>query len=147
MVADTDNTSKESAGFNELRKSPLQTIKELYIGLAVYGVLFMILGMIFMRPIIVYALALLVGLIGSAGLVYNMYVNLDKALDMDSEKARSHTTVHAFLRLLVSAGLMVIGIMIHWSAFVGVTVGLLGLKGAAFMNPMIRKLLEKRENR
>jgi hypothetical protein len=41
---------------------------------------------------------------------------------------------------------MVIGIMIHWSAFVGVTVGLLGLKGAAFMNPMIRKFLEKREN-
>jgi small-conductance mechanosensitive channel len=145
MVAD-DKTSKTSAGFNELRKSPLQTIKELYIGLAVYGVLFMILGMIFMRPIIVYALALLVGLIGSAGLVYNMYVNLDKALDMDSEKARSHTTVHAFLRLFASAGLMVIGIMIHWSAFVGVTVGLLGLKGAAFMNPLIRKLLEKREN-
>jgi hypothetical protein len=107
----------------------------------------MILGMIFMRPRWIYALALLVGLIGAAGLAYNMYVNLDKALDMDSDKARSHTTTHAFLRLFASAGLMAVGIIIHWSAFVGVTVGLLGLKGAAFMNPAIRKVLEKRKNR
>jgi energy-converting hydrogenase Eha subunit A len=105
----------------------------------------MILGMIFMRPRWIYALALIAGLIGAAVLAYNMYVNLDKALDMDSDKARSHTTTHAFLRLFMAAGMMVIGIMIHWSAFVGVTVGLLGLKVSAFMNPMIRKFMERRE--
>jgi hypothetical protein len=103
----------------------------------------MILGMIFMRPRWMYALALIVGIIGAAGIIYNMYVNLDKALDMDSDKARSFTTAHSFLRLFAAAGLMVIGIIIHWSAFVGVTVGLMGIKVSAFMNPWIRKILDK----
>jgi small-conductance mechanosensitive channel len=134
-----------SGNWTDSRKAPLQTIKELYIGLIIYGIFFVILGMIFMRPIWLYALALVAGLIASAGLIYDMYVNLDKALDMDSEKARSHTTAHSFLRLFVAAGLMVIGIVIHWSAFVGITVGLLGIKVSAFMNPWIRKILEKRE--
>jgi energy-converting hydrogenase Eha subunit A len=142
MVADMDNNS---VNWSDSQKSPLQTIKELYIGIAIYGGFFMILGMIFMRPRWIYALALIAGLIGAAVLAYNMYVNLDKALDMDSDKARSHTTTHAFLRLFMAAGMMVIGIMIHWSAFVGVTVGLLGLKVSAFMNPMIRKFMERRE--
>jgi hypothetical protein len=143
-VADMDDNSVSRI---DSVKAPLQTIKELYIGLVIYGSFFMILGMIFMSPRWMYALALITGIIGAAGLIYDMYVNLDKALDMDSDKARSHTTTHSFLRLFAAAGLMAIGIVIHWSAFVGVTVGLLGIKVSAFMNPWIRRLLEKREQK
>lgn len=121
--------------------TPRQTIRELNIGIFIHGCIFMILGIIFMRPVWLYAIALVIGLIGASVLVYSMYTSLDRALNMNSDKARSFATLHAFLRLGGACALMIIGMLIDWTAFVGVAVGLIGLKVSAFLNPLIKKYL------
>lgn len=124
---------------NRVDASVRRTIRELNIGICIYGFVFMLLGIIFIRPIWLYVVALIIGLLGDVLLVYSMYSSLDKALDMNSNKARSFVTLHAFLRLGGVCALMIVGILIDWTAFVGVVVGLLGLKISALFNPVIKK--------
>lgn len=127
-----------------MNDAPRQTIKEIYIGIGIYGALFMILGLIFVKPRWIYAIALIVGLILAMVLTYSIFLSLDKALDMSSDKARSHATTHSILRLVAEMIIMIIAIMIDWAAFVGVVVGMLGLKVSAYFNPLLKSFFNKK---
>lgn len=122
-----------------------RVLKELYIGIAIYAFIFMIIGIIFMKPVWVYAVSLLVGAAGACVQAYNMYDTLDRALDLPAKNAKGFTMIRSMLRLLICMVLMIGGILIHWTAFVGVTVGLLGLKISAFFNPVVKKIMIKLE--
>ena len=124
--------------------NPKLVLQELYVGIIIYGAIFMLLGFILIKPFWIFAIALIVGLVGACLLAYSIYDTLDRALDMHAEGARKKVTLHSFLRLGGSAGAMIIAIMIHWSAFVGVTVRLLGLKSSPFFNSLIRRYIFKR---
>lgn len=117
-----------------------RVLMQLYIGIGMYFVVFGVLGIIFMRPIWLFIVSLFVGCVAACFIAYNMYDVLDRALELETGKAKSFVTVRSMIRLAVCLVLMAAGIMIDWVSFVGVTVGLLGLKVSAFLNPMIRKL-------
>lgn len=117
-----------------------RVLMQLYIGIGMYFVVFGVLGVIFMRPIWLFIVSLFVGCVAACFIAYNMYDVLDRALELETGKAKSFVTVRSMIRLAVCLVLMAAGIMIDWVSFVGVTVGLLGLKVSAFLNPMIRKL-------
>ena len=105
----------------------------------------MVIGLIFVRPAWIFAISLVVG-IGAACLVlFNMYDTLDKALLREPDKAKGYVTLHSILRLAGAAALMAIAIKISWASFVGVTVGLLGVKVSALINPFIRKYIFKEQ--
>ena len=116
---------------------------ELYIGIAMYAFIFALLGIIFMRPLWMYLIALLVGAVGACVQAYSIYDTLDITLDLTEKRAKNFAMVRSMARLFVCLILMVVAILIHWTAFVGVTVGLLGLKISAFINPLIRRLTAK----
>lgn len=118
-------------------------LKELYIGIGIVAIFFLILGIIVMRPFWIYALGLLVGTIGACLWLYSMYDVLDRALDLGKKSAKSFVAVRSILRMLIILGLMAGALFIHWNAFVGVTVGLLSLKLSAFLNPAVKKLMSK----
>ena len=128
-----------------MMKKSRRVLKELYIGIAVHAFIFMIIGIIFMKPWWMYAIALIVGALGACGQAYGMYDTLDKALDLTAKGAKSFAMIRSILRLLICMALMIGAIIIHWTAFVGATVGLLGLKISAFINPLVKKLLAKFE--
>ena len=113
---------------------------QFYIGIGIYFAVFGVLGVIFMRPIWLFILSLFVGCAAACFIAYNMYDVLDRALELETGKAKSFVTVRSMIRLGVCLVLMAAGIMVDWVSFVGVTVGLLGLKVSAFMNPLVRKI-------
>lgn len=117
-----------------------RVLMQLYIGIGIYFAVFGVLGVIFMRPIWLFILSLFVGCAAACFIAYNMYDVLDRALELETGKAKSFVTVRSMIRLGVCLVLMAAGIMVDWVSFVGVTVGLLGLKVSAFMNPLIRKI-------
>lgn len=121
----------------------LRVLKELYIGISVSLALFLILGIIFIRPVWIYVCALLVGGAVAALIIRDTYITLDKALDMHSKGAHHYVTTRSLVRLVVKIILMVVAIMLNWVAFVGVTVGLLSPKISAYLNPMIKKYIFK----
>lgn len=116
-------------------------LMQLYIGIAIYFAVFGILGVIFMRPIWLFMLSLFIGCAAACFIAYNMYDVLDRALELETGKAKSFVTVRSMIRLGICLVLMAAGIMVDWVSFVGVTVGLLGLKVSAFMNPLVRKII------
>ena len=117
-----------------------RVLMQLYIGIGIYFMVFGILGVIFMRPIWLYMISLFAGCAASCFIAYNMYDVLDRALELETGKAKSFVTVRSMIRLGVCLVLMATGIMVDWVSFVGVTVGLMGLKVSAFMNPLVRKI-------
>lgn len=123
-----------------------KVLMELYIGIAVHVLLFMLLGAVFMRPVWLYELALLAGGGASCLMMLHAYDCLDRALEMQAKNAKAFITVRVVLRLIVRLVLMAAGIMIHWAAFVGVVIGLLAPKTSAYLNPCIKKLLDRRRD-
>lgn len=121
----------------------LRVLKELYIGIAIYALIFALIGIIFMRPIWIYLLALVVGAVGAGVQAYSIYDTLDITLELSEKKAKNFAMIKSMTRLVICLVLMIVAIIIHWTAFVGVTIGLLGLKISAFMNPIIKKLTTK----
>lgn len=117
-----------------------RVLMQLYIGIGIYFVVFGVLGIIFMRSIWLFIISLLVGCAAACFIAYNMYDVLDRALDLESGKAKSFVTIRSMIRLGLCLVLMAAGIMVDWVSFVGVTVGLLGLKVSAFINPLVRKI-------
>jgi len=117
-----------------------RVLMQLYIGIGMYFVAFGVLGVIFMRPIWLFILSLFVGCAAACFIAYNMYDVLDRALELETGKAKGFVTVRSMIRLGICLVLMAAGIMVDWVSFVGVTVGLLGLKVSAFMNPLVRKI-------
>lgn len=120
-----------------------KVLKELYIGIAMYAFIFAIIGIIFMRPIWMYLLSLAVGALGAGLQAYSIYDTLDITLDLSEKKAKSFAMLRSMSRLIICLVLMVVAVLIHWTAFVGVTIGLLGLKISAFINPIVKKITTK----
>lgn len=116
---------------------PKKVLRQLYIGIGVSTLAFAIVGAIFMRPVWLYLLSILAGGIAACFLAYNMYDVLDRALELEANNAKGFVTGRSLLRLGICLLLMVVGIKISWVSFVGVTVGLLGLKISAFLNPVV----------
>lgn len=116
-----------------------ELLRQLYIGIGITVLLFALVGAIFMRPIWLYEAALFVGGVCSCFLLYHTYDCLDRALDMQAKSARAFITLRVLFRLVLRAGLLILGILIDWSAFVGVAIGLMSMKISAFINPIIKK--------
>ena len=117
-----------------------KVLMQLYIGIGIYFMVFGVLGIIFMRPIWLFIISLLVGCAAACFIAYNMYDVLDRALELETGKAKSFVTIRSMIRLGICLVLMAASIMVGWVSFVGVTVGLLGLKVSAFINPLVRKI-------
>lgn len=123
-----------------------KVLKELYIGITIVVLFFLLLGIILMRPYWIFALGLLAGTLGAFAWVYNMYDTLDRALDLSKKSAKSFVAIRSILRQLLAATMMGIALVIHWSAFVGVAIGFLSIKISGLINPHIKKFLYKQDN-
>ena len=125
---------------------------ELYAGIILYTlvgiVLGIILGIIYGGWAWVFIPGLLLGSFTACYQAYHIYQSLDKALDdVDGKKANTYMTGQSLLRLLISAGVLILAIIIRWQAFVGVAFGLLALKISGYINSFVRKLMGHNEER
>ena len=118
-------------------------LKELYLGIIIVEVFFLIIGIFLMRPYYLFAIGIGIGILGAFFEVYHMYDCLDKALSMPPKNARSYVTSRSFIRLVSSAALMLIGFCIHWVTFVGIAISLISIKVSALVNPLVRRITDK----
>lgn len=124
-------------------EAPKRVLKELYIGIAVWVGFLMILGVPVMRPLLLFEGGLLLGGAGACLQAYGIYDTLDRALELPKKNAKSFATGRSILRLVLCLLLMGGAAVLHWSAFVGVAVGLISLKVSALLNPLIKKIIYK----
>lgn len=126
-------------------KQAKQTVKDLLAGLAVWGILVLIVLEIVSAHKLAVALGLLAGLATAAGLFWHMYHHLDIALDMDSGHAQRHIMFASMQRLAIMAVVLAIS-MTQYRYFhpVGTVLGIFGMKMSAFMQPLWRLVSGKK---
>lgn len=122
-------------------------LRELYSGMVLIMLLFLLIGVFTMRPYWLFAISLIVGTLAGCFRIYHIYDVLDRALDMQAESARKLTIRYSMLRLVMSVALLVLAAWIDWVSFVGVTIGLIAPKICAYFLAYIRKLWEKYDKR
>ena len=136
IIVEHEQEKKDRADYGK------QTLKELMAGLAVWGILVLVILMIVSRHRLAVACGLLVGLAAAAWLLWHMYHHLDIALDMDATHAGRHIQASAMKRFLVMAVVLALAMtQYRYIHPVGTVLGMFGMKISAFMQPKIHRLM------
>lgn len=121
-----------------------QTFRELLIGIALLGLLLVIVGIFWTETRLYYYFGLLLGLIMSIALVYDMYSSLERGLTMDTEHASSYFKKKVMVRLGMVVVVLFIAIYIKQIQIISVMLGMLTLKFSAYLQPLTHKLFMKK---
>lgn len=119
------------------------TVKEMWIGVAVWGIACELVTVWFVKDRIYSGLGLLIGCILAAAGVWHMWRTIDQALDL-GDGAQKFMTARSWIRygmfVAVFAVLMVTDAADPLTAFLG----LMGMKMSAYLQPTVHKISEKR---
>lgn len=98
-----------------------------------------IIGMFFVKDIVVYAKGLALGGIFSILKIKLMETTFKKALTKPSKAAQTYVSFHYFLRYLLTILVLIIGILEPTINFIGVAISIISPKIAAYWQGYIEK--------
>lgn len=118
-----------------------ETLKELLIGIAVYGVAAEIICLIIGYDILHVSAGLWIGVLVAAGMVIHMDRALEDALDLGEQGALAHIRKTYLIRSIVV--FVVLGAVVYFEIGNVFTVfaGVMSLKLSAYMQPAVHKLI------
>lgn len=126
----------------ELLKKINETVRELWLGILIWGLLCQIVPVWFVEDGMRYSLGLWIGILLAGASAYHMWWALDRGLD-DEGNAQNYIRKLSLLRyggiLVVFGVLMVTEFADPFAAFLGI----MGLKAGAFMQPFLHKRLKR----
>lgn len=119
------------------------TVRELWIGIGIWGVICELISVWFVKDKLNCGLGLLIGCLMAAAGVWHMWKVLDRALDL-GDAAQKYLTVRSWARYGVFV--LVIGVLMvtEWANPLTAFLGLMGMKAAAYLQPAVHKIIEKR---
>lgn len=124
-------------------RSDEQTMLELMLGNAIYGVLGILILLIF--PDRAYnEIGFVWGVLVSCAMTYHIYVSLRKAIDMREEGALKHTRMTYGIRVFM---ILAAFALLAWLGVGNIITGLIGLfalKLSAYIQQFTHKILEKK---
>lgn len=122
------------------------TLKELLIGILVFGVLAQLGGMFFVKSMSAYSIGLWIGVLLALACAYHMWWSLNKNLSLNADNegaARTFAIKHNLLRyaviLIVFAGVCISDFAYPLAAFLGI----MSLKAGAYLQPLVSRFLNK----
>lgn len=125
-----------------------QLCREMLLGLCIWAAVVTLVLCLLTTHRLAMIAGMLVGTLGAAGILYDMYHQLDIALDLEPKHAQRRTQAAALRRTFVMG--VIIALSMVFSQYVhpsGVIFGLLGLKASALLYPALHKQIEKRKGR
>ncbi len=120
-------------------KPETRALLELYVGIIIFSAVFLMVGIIFIRPRLLFGLGVIMGAVCAIFQAYGIYDTLDRALSQDKGNAQKFAMLKSIVRLLLSFAFMIISIIVSKAMFAGVIFGLLSLKLSGVFNPVIKK--------
>ena len=121
-----------------------ETLAELLLGILLWGIFWQAAGVWFVRDKWSCSISLWAGVLTAGLCAVHMYKSLDKALDFSEKDAQKYMMSRSMMRygcimiVLLAFALTEAGNPL--SCFLGV----MGLKTAAYLQPLLHKVLEKR---
>lgn len=115
-----------------------KVLKELYVGIGIHLIFFLVLGMILIDAKLRFLCGIIIGALCAMVVSHNMYKSLDIGLELPPKDARNYVRKRSIFRLVFMLVVLVVSVIIDNTVFLGTIVGLLGLKTSAFLNPIIK---------
>ena len=129
---------------NKLDESKL-TLCELVIGIVLFSMLELIVGVFFINKIICFILGIIVGTLSAIVIVNHMYSTIDKAIEAGEEAAEKIVRKGAMLRILGIFTIFFIVVYLHkYINVYAVFISMLNLKFSAYIQPLTNKLISCR---
>jgi len=117
-----------------------KTLKGLLLGILLYTIPFVLIGIFIGKERTPYFLGLFLGIIVAMGLALNLYRSIEHCLLLDPESAEKTMKKKAVIRYIIMA--CAVGISFGFPNIihpVGMFFGLLGLKVSAYVQPFIHR--------
>ena len=120
-------------------------LKEMFLGLAVWLLLVLIILLIIATHKLAMAGGVLLGGLAAAGIIFHMYHHLDIALDLDQRGAQKHIQFATLRRFAIMAAVIAVS-MVFYKYFhpLGTILGIFGVKISAYMQPVVHKFAGKK---
>ena len=122
-----------------------QTLIELIIGILISGFLIWLVSLLITGLDAGFGLSYLAGVITAVILSIHMYRSIDRALDMDPQDAQKYMRKAYMIRTLFIIVVAGIVCRFHADDIIAVFLGILCLKFGAFLQPVVHRVLEKKQ--
>lgn len=120
-----------------------QTRKELWTGIVLFVLIFMLGNLLFERKL-AYTCGLLLGGAVAIGLVGHMHHTLERALLCDEDTAKKKVQLGSVIRLIFMAAALCAAVLLpEYLSVAGVFLGMLSLKFSAYVQPLTHKVFLK----
>lgn len=121
-----------------------ETLAELMIGIFLWGIFWQAAGVWFVSDKVSCSLGLWLGVLTAELCALHMYRSLDRALDLSEKDAQKYMTSRSMMRY----GLIIVVLLILMITEAGnplcCFLGVMGLKAAAYLQPLLHKVMKKR---
>lgn len=121
-----------------------ETLAELLTGILFWGIFWQLAGVWFVHDKVSCSVGLWCGVLTAGACAVHMYRSLDRAFDLAEKDAQKYVVSRSMMRygfiILVLLLLIATGVGNPLCCFLGV----MGLKAAAYLQPLLHKVLEKR---
>ena len=121
-----------------------ETLAELLLGILVWGVFWQAAGVWFVPDKLSCSIGLWTGIVTAEICAAHMYKSLDKALDFSEKNAQKYMMSRSMMRY----GLIMVILLILMVTEAGnplcCFLGVMGLKAAAYLQPLLHKAMKKR---
>lgn len=124
------------------KKKINETLKELLIAIGLFGLICMIVGILFVESKIAYALGLLIGIALALFSACHMYYSIDKNLTLYADDEGGATTYARKASMLRYVVILVVFFAVCMTDVVyplATFLGIMGLKIGAYLQPFIHK--------
>ena len=120
-----------------------RTLAELLTGIVLSGILFELIGLIFVKDKISHSLGMLIGILIALGMATHMAYSLNNALDWDEEHAKRAIWKSYMLRYASVAVCMGLVAYFRIGDIISCFIGIMSLKAAAYLQPYLQKFCNK----
>ena len=122
------------------------TLKELLIGILVFGVLAQLGGMFFVKSMSAYSIGLWIGVLLALACAYHMWWSLNKNLTMNADNEGTARTFAIKQNLIRYAVILIVFALVCLSDFaypLSAFLGIMSLKAGAYLQPFVSRFLHK----
>lgn len=119
-----------------------QTFRDLLVGIIIFGVIFVLIGIIWTGSKLEYYLGLAIGFVVAVAMVYDIYLSLQKGLTMEGNRANHYFRKKVVIRLGFILIILLVALFVDNIQLLSVLFGILTLKFSAYLQPLTHKLFK-----
>lgn len=119
------------------------TVKEMWLGIGIWGIVCELVMVWFVKDKAGCSLGVLIGCLLAWAGVWHMWKVLDRALDL-GDGAQKYLTVRSWIRYGVFVAVFGVLMITGWANPLTAFLGLMGMKVAAYLQPVVHKFIGKR---